>query len=354
MSDNRIALYRQPESPEEYLEHYGVNGMKWGVIKKDESSGNQKIEKKDTPKKRLTPRNDSETSSKNRFMAVAKANEKKPKLSTKEQAEALAENNQKFNAKFDPPENKKTLADYKPTPTQVKVALGAAAVGLFLYSAYSGQKILNTKPGKPVSLEGFQALVYKSKAASWNGSGFVKPSSFLQDDFVLPKGHEFFRISTFAESDWSPATYCTPSVDDFNRYVGAFRGEKIGFTEFYKVTFKAEREIRVPSLATRLSALKEVLESASPGSKYDDETVLQKYGFMCGGSWDSPTAKSLIQNLVSKGYSAIIDDMDAGVIGEKPLVLIDPTAVGSKVTARMSKAAIKLAETSITEISNRK
>ena len=33
MSDNGITLYKQPESPEEYLEHYGVKGMKWGVRK---------------------------------------------------------------------------------------------------------------------------------------------------------------------------------------------------------------------------------------------------------------------------------------------------------------------------------
>lgn len=38
MSDNRITLYRPPESPEEYLEHYGVKGMKWGVRKNKPSS----------------------------------------------------------------------------------------------------------------------------------------------------------------------------------------------------------------------------------------------------------------------------------------------------------------------------
>lgn len=45
MSDNKITLYRQPESPEEYLEHHGVKGMKWGVRRNRDSGGSDKPRK---------------------------------------------------------------------------------------------------------------------------------------------------------------------------------------------------------------------------------------------------------------------------------------------------------------------
>lgn len=45
MSNNKITLYRQPESPEDYLEHYGVKGMKWGVRRNRDSGGSDKPRK---------------------------------------------------------------------------------------------------------------------------------------------------------------------------------------------------------------------------------------------------------------------------------------------------------------------
>ena len=99
-------------------------------------------------------------------MAVANANEKTKIKHQKVQAKALAENNQKFNASSIRRKKKLTKTNVSPGH---QVALGAAAVGLFFILLTLVRKFLNTQPGEPVSLGGFQ-LWFLNLRVSWNGS----------------------------------------------------------------------------------------------------------------------------------------------------------------------------------------
>lgn len=76
---------------------------------------------------------------------------------------------------------------------------------------------------------------------------------------------------------------------------------------------------------------------------------------MSGKSWTMPRDITLLDALKAKGYGAIIDDMDAGVIGEKPLVVFggDSKFTG-KISSLMTNKDVQAAENAITEIPRRK
>lgn len=325
---------------DDFLAHYGVKGMKWGVVKKDATSSD--------------PASSKETSK--YIAAIPKA----PKLSNAQKAKNAAENQAKFLAKaeIDPAD---TLPDsgkgWHPTGKQVAWGLaGAAFVGLYAYGAYTGRL---PRPGSPCTAAQFNAAVSRSKMQTWYKDTYITEQSFARSEFSLPSGHVFNRISTVAEDSFNVAkgTYATHSVEDFNRYVTAFRHEKNSSKGLYHVAFEATSEVKVPNLTTVLGALSDVL-TARNGSPPSPEQVLKTYTGMSGGAWIKddvfPVKKLLFEKLSSYGYHAIVDEMDAGVIGETPLVLFDYSVVGQKTATNLTAEAIKLAEASITELSNRK
>lgn len=332
-----------------FLEHFGVKGMKWGVINKDETSGSTK--------------SGDDPAVKAKYMAV-----KDEVLSTKDQAAALVENENKFSAKFEVSDSKKDSSiDGQPSERRftnkqiAKFALGAAFVGLVIYAGYKDQKL--PPPGEPLNAAEFKKAVQISKMRTWNGQNYIKPSSFSQEEFTLPIGHTFHRISTGVESGFNPATYATHSTEDFNRYVAGFRQEKGSLAQLHHVTFQAKEEIRIPSLTTRLEAMRTVLEEdrkLHPSAlginlgEVTEKQVLHTYKQLSGGNWNDSTSKSFFKTLADKGYHAIVDDMDAGVIGESPLVIFRPEAFSSKSTTELTGKAIAQAESSLVEILNRK
>jgi hypothetical protein len=85
-----------------------------------------------------------------------------------------------------------------------------------------------------------------------------------------------------------------------------------------------------------LNAMREVMVAEGHKNVKPDE-VVANYSFLAGGSWSTDRGKSLMQNLLAKGYHAIVDDMDAGVYGESPLVLIDPSRFTDKVATPLVK-----------------
>jgi hypothetical protein len=272
---------------------------------------------------------------------------------------------------------------WKPTGKQVAtVAVGAAVAGALIYGGYKlhqkggaegliedlKAKSLALDPdlsdttkkknsslfpwvdgGSPISSDRFNDSVRMSQKASWSGGkGYIQDSSFDQKEFELPAGHLFRRLSTKEEVGFWGPTYTTGNTEDWKRYVTNFRHEK--WTDDLKmITFTANKPVRVPDLTTRLNALKTVM-----GSKSTDTEVLNLYKSMSGGSWKGSTADKFFAELKRLGYGAIIDDMDAGVIGESPLVLFDTDLVGPKTSTKLTNEAIKAAESTLTEIRNRK
>lgn len=330
------------------LKHYGVKGMKWGVRKSYEDSSRKTSRKRDSKKPKLSNRKPNKYSD-----ALKKIQNDNKNLTETERARNLDKNLEKSRNKIDATDKKALI---KKTAT---VALGVAAVAAVGYVAYKNRdslkgiyKNIKNQHGNRVSRDTFNLNVLKTQSKVWTTDNYITSASFERKAFTLPKGHTFHRLSTTAETKFRDATYSVPSMDDFNRYVATFRTEFGANTKFKHISFKASDEIKVPDLNTVLNSLSSVMEREKASISPVD--VMKEYNMMSGGSWDSPRAKNLMKDLVSKGYSAIVDEMDAGVIGEKPLVIINPSLFTNKTSKSVGAVKTKLADLALKEIPNRK
>lgn len=308
----------KPATPKDAfgLYHHGVKGMKWGIRKKDPTSG------LDTGSK------SEESTGDNRYKnaippATAKNKQEQHRMMIQDYEKSIAKTEHDGPGK---PEGS-LIGDHKKAIAYA--AVGALVVG---YSVYQ----LNQPATK------FSMKCTASKLNSWGGQGYVKPSSFDRPAFELPAGHTFHRLSmSSSESGFSGATYSTHNATDLDRYISEFRKEK-GGAPLHHVTFTSKGPVKIPDLNTTLDSLREVMESS--GWKPEPEQVISQYNSLSGGSWGGTTAKALFKNLSAKGYHGIVDEMDAGVIGDTPLVIFDHKNMNKKQTTPLTDAMIKSAQ----------
>jgi DNA-binding transcriptional MerR regulator len=148
--------------------------------------------------------------------------------------------------------------------------------------------------------------------------GLTNKKALSRPEFTIPKGTIFQRLSDHQEdsSDYGKVkgAYATFLNNDKKLYgaSGEFGGKK------YTVNFQAKGDVKVPNLTTVLAHLKQIEKAKNPD--VTDETVFSLYHSMAGGSWSNPTARSLFDSLRTFGYGAIVDDMDAGYLGDLPVV----------------------------------
>lgn len=304
----------------ESLKHYGVKGMHWGVRKAEPTSSDYKA-----------------------------AHKPKSEPSPKQVSKNLAENEKKFQEKFG------NFVSRNKTGLIKLGIVGSVVGGLYLnnraWNAKNLESIARHK-GQKISSEDFANHVSYSKIKTWGRNDYLKESSFDREEFSLPAGHEFHRISKVAETDFKAATYATHSTEDFHRYVSQFRGE-LDSNNLHHVTFQAEEEIRVPKLNNVLDSMKEAMGASNP-YQIRDEHALEQYQSMSGGSWNNGMADKLFKSLTRKGYGAIVDEMDAGVIGETPLVIFSKSSMGQKSSSPLTNSEIDHAENNLIELNNRK
>lgn len=364
-----------------YLEHYGTKGMKWGVRKEREtSSGDRKRVSKEEKK-----------SATNEYLKFAKANAKAP-ISAAEQYAALVENRKKSLSKIgieteaspsksvspkNPHSRRKKEAEgpWRPTNKQIAIAAGGAAfigVAIFASQTQTGRNLVKSalgipKPESSVTPDQFNKAVLMSQMSTWtkpDGKGYLKPGSFLQDEMTFPPGHTFRRLSKSAETGFKGATYSVPNQTCFNRYLTNFKNELTAGTggsgffsipapTLHEVTFKAKQEVKVPSLTRAIETMRETL-SEQRGSPVSREEALAKFSKMSGGAWIGDTADNFFGKLSKQGYHAIVDHMDAGVIGDSPLVIFKSDAFTNKAARALSESDFKKAADNLIELSNRK
>ena len=345
------------KTPPEELEHHGVKGQKWGVRREDLSGagravGREAAQLNDQTKKYLS--------------IVAEGANKT--LGHKEAAGKLAENKEKFAQKFGPSDGPIDSSGKGLSPKQKKILLGAAVGvgvlgGLYLAGKYGEKttglsmiKQLEHPPGTPISVEKFSKLSFQSQMKTWGFSqnGFITKESFARPAFELPKGHTFYRISTKAENDFRipPGTYALGSIEDFHRYVVGFAKEK-GGVPLHQVKFQSTENIKVPNLTTVLETTREVLSAEKGGKSISEKDAMNAYKAMSGGSWSDVRGQNLFSALTKKGFGAIVDEMDAGVLGEKPLVVFSE-AFGAKSSTPFTTATLNAAAANLTEIGWRK
>lgn len=323
-----------------FIEHHGVKGQKWGVRNISEKLGTD-VQKllHDHPNPPLSPG----------------------------QKKILDANNKKWKAKFEGPKGW--------TPGEkhaAEVAAGVAFVGALTlatrgkdlsllkksagFSAEDYMKVVNSADtpdwiaplrGKAMSATDFGGLVDHTKGRLWTGTNFVTKESFKQEPITFPKGHQFYRISHVPEKTFNTGkTYMLSNEDDLARYRSSYEFGGDG----YQIGFKATGDVKVPDLHTNLEAMRVAMIRTGHG-KVTPNDVINEYASQSGGTWSDSTATSFIGELKKQGYHAIIDDMDAGIYGEQPLVLFDSGVVGPKTSTKITKAP---ANAMVKELTNRR
>jgi len=348
---------------DDYLMHHGIKGQKWGVITKRFTSSNQS-----------TKNNEPSGSSNSKLHEDFKKHPRK-ELTPEEKAN-VAKASKKFEAQRE--ESSMDSPRWKPTKKQVAtVAIGAAAAGAIIggiiiskklkagkiaQGAFSVEDYKNALQGRPetpdwiagyagahMSREDYKGITAYSRDRVWGGGNYLTAKSFDQKETIFEPGHEFFRVSHKVEDSFRKTTYMTPNKECLARY---HLGWKDATTNI--INFKSKEQIRVPDLHTRLEAVREELVKEGDPFSRDPNFIMRKYSIYCGGDWQGGFADKVIANLKAKGFDAIVDDMDAGVYGEMPLVLFSPEKMTEKITTLYKDVDVKALEEILTDIPNRR
>lgn len=368
-------MKKQPfSSPEEALEHYGVKGMRWGV-RKDRETGDRDAGPSKDETGRLGPGEAGEIAQFNASTKayMAAATKMTQGLSPEQQAANLRANRERFAQKFDgsdsvskgvEKDDPSTIAkarekwnaldsDQKKTLAMIGV-YGAVAGGVVAYGVYASRYSVpgsaftdmmganSAGPGQKIGLGAYLARINKSQEHTYAVENFFRPEAFARPAFELPVGHTFHRISSVAEDTFTQATYASSNAEDFHRYAAALG---VSGMKRHHVTFQAKDSIKIPALKDVLDTVREV-----QGSK-TERGVLEAYKEISHGQWKGDDAKALIKALQKKGYSGIVDEMDAGVFSERPLVLFSNNKnFGPKSAKVLTRKDLKRAVDNLTEI----
>lgn len=312
-----------------FLAHYGVKGMKWGVRKREGLK-------------------ESFIHSSENFYKSKTSSQLKVEAERKTKTKSATVHPTKRHDDGDPTGD--DLRRGKLSKNQ-KIVLGvgvaAAAAGL---AYYGHSKLAKKEPYQPIESDDKKRLrengekrdaeldalfgvdgvrsPQKDLANAKLGDlineqfgGLVNKKAFERPEFTIPKDTIFQRLSNGDETGegYNLGTYASFLTGDNGNY-----GSSIEFGSMvYNVNFNSKGDVRVPSLTSVLKTVKEVGGNGNPLS---DDDAFALYHKMSGGSWRDDTSSKVIKSLKSQGYSAIVDDMDAGYLGDLPIVFFgEPT-----------------------------
>lgn len=353
---------------DDYLVHYGVLGMKWGVRKDRDRAGHRKSSGSSNKKNTSQSEHDALNRSilkKNPNAAVL--NPDLVKKAKKDSKKELTEEERKAR-------NKKIA---------IAVLAGVGTVSAVAAVAYVANKTNNSNRMNLIKASPHEEVwrmrdELKDHDVSDFVKGWIKVDEYRykeisldayeklgKNDLKLKKGTFFQRISNTAEATVRDNTYVAFGSDDKNRYKaflpGMWRANGRRTTDVYKVVMEAGEEIRSPSAKKRVDILETVFKknpdlakraASAIGEKStgNESTLARKlYNQVATGlaNRDSDFSKAYIKEVLNQGYNAIIDDNDAGRLAKNPLILLTSKSIKSVKSTKVTGQEILDAAKSI-------
>ena len=336
---------------DEFLSHYGRKGMKWGVIRDDDQLSRASSGSKTSTESKSKPKESSVESFK---QASASLNTS----TKKEQLQKEGPAKQKAKAEIEFPHSTKGVPK-DPTKDPVsdlkegglsrnqKIALGVGGAIAVAGLAYYGNKHLGNIKAQEALLQAERIKRLKDlpdpvgdaqrkkqdaemsalfgpnmvprpddNRAYGYYAGFQNNRMFDRPEFTIPKSTMFQRLSSQPETGegYSKGTYASFLPNDNKRYGTS---EEFG-KKPYVVNFQAKDDIRVPAVSTVLKTMKDLGDP--DGIPMSDKDAVNWYRGMSGANWNNAYGQKIIGSLKNQGYSAMVDDMDAGFVGDLPVV----------------------------------
>ncbi len=248
---------------------------------------------------------------------------------------------------------------YDEHKTAIHIAIGAAmGVGAVAGGMAAAKYIREQRIKAPLRKNYFKNVENRAgsvgKFAEFMKNG--KVSDLPDEDTTFHVGHEFQRVSVpggdafHVDGTKQDMTYVTTNRADATRVASLFPsyfGRRDKTDNFHQMTYKATKEVRSPSARKRYMLFVNLCRKNPefcealvgdcvihfgqvPSFNYEanqskaDREFMAAYRVFCrkfGGRGDS--AKIYVDELKKMGYNAIIDDNDAGILTDMPLVIFD-------------------------------
>jgi hypothetical protein len=284
---------------DDFLAHYGVKGMKWGIRKEDPGSSSSPPKEK----KKLTP------AQRNAIIAGG-----------------------------------------------IAVTAGAVIVGTMLTKSYLRNKSIESFMNEVSVNDKLSETVAKGRKFA---ESFDK-TSFDDKDIYIPKGTEFHRVAGYLETSVNAPKYATYIDSDIARYRKSWQTLSATGEKFYKTNFKTLGGSKLASEDSVIRLGQELINSPGiKGSKEFREAILEWGGprlagknpteavadfvkYNAGGAWDRSPAKPLFDYMARNGYVGMTDTVDTGMIATHAVVLFNNDIVkttGSVLTDSQRKSA---------------
>lgn len=379
---------------EDFLAHYGVKGMRWGVRRSDDEISKSKSEKQED---KLQKKKDKAVVLRRGAAEHAKIIKEMDELgldspymrdlygraadqsdrmflithmeSKKSAVKRLRQPIDDKRKKLE--KDAEALEAGKMTPTQKKMIAGAVlATGVLVaYGAYKYPDIVtrNAKAGENISYNNFMKR-YSNRAEKWGTTSLTKAMFDKLDDtdVSVPAGTTFRRMTAFADESLGGRLYTTHTSADNDKYQGLYGPMlkmRTGAKQLYINEYEMATSIKSPSHKKRVQALIDILDEGGKlehnGVSFEPRTWLEAVGGMAAALdrsndtlsnqdlalkkynlfareivGENPIGARYFDKIKQMGYNALVDDNDAGQLSDLPMILLDAanTTKGRKST----------------------